>query len=193
MGTQSVANVSPEVGRYVELLRQRGPLALWELSAIVELESYRLKERLDPLVESGWLLTEEMEGRTFYVLAEGDGTSGGETLPDGGGFLERAVSLVRPKHTFEPVPVRTALKRKMVESCTYKKLITEAYVLTLDAQRYSEKERIRVNLVVEKDLRKIKDLDDKKLYLADFIYEKALGKNKDYFAERNLIHNHGAS
>ena len=192
MGTQPVANVSPEVGRYVELLRQRGPLALWELSAIVELESYRLKERIDPLVETGWLLTEEIEGRTFYVLAEeGRGTE----EPDRGGrtLIDMAVSLVRPKHTFEPVAARTSLKRKMVESCTYKKLITEAYVLTLDTDRYSEKERIRVNLVVEKDLRKIKDLDDKKLYLADFIYEKALGKGKDYFAERNLIHNHGAS
>lgn len=179
---KSGSPISGEAARYVGLIKERGPLALWEIAVIVETEAFRIEERLSPLLEEGMLITFEHAGRTFLRLPEEEPTLNGSSS-----LIDKLSLLVKGKLTFQPIPERTAFKMRMRDSCTYKKLITEAYVLTMDPGRYSQEERIRTNLVVERDLKKIKSIDDKKLYLADFIYEKALGKKRSYFKERNLI------
>lgn len=79
------------------------------------------------------------------------------------------------------------MKHILTSRNNYKKLIQEAYVLTLPPNPYTEEERIKTNLWVERDLKKLTTLDEKRLFLADFIYEKSLGKKKDYFKKRRLI------
>lgn len=155
---------------------------MWEIAAIVETEAFRIEERLAPLLEDGMLLTLDQAGRTFLRLPDEDPPQNGSSS-----LIGKLSLFVSGRLTFQPIPERTALKMRMRDSCTYKKLITEAYVLTMDPGKYSQEERIKTNLVVERDLKKIKSIDDKKLYLADFIYEKALGKKKSYFKDRKLI------
>src|SRR3990172_1925813 len=99
---------------FIKLIKERGPLSIWEMSVIVETDIFRVEEKLDPIIKEG-------------------------------------------------------------------------YVLTLPPNPYTEEERIKLNLWVERDLKKLSTLDEKRLFLADFIYEKSVGKKKDYFKKRKLI------
>src|SRR3990170_2041825 len=118
---------------FIKLIKERGPLSIWEMSVIVETDIFRVEEK------------------------------------------------------FEPIPERSDTKHILTSKNNYKKLIQEAYVLTLPPNFYTEEERIKTNLWVERDLKKLSTLDEKRLFLADFIYEKSVGKKKDYFKKRKLI------
>ncbi|MEE9252785.1 MAG: hypothetical protein V3U74_05480 [Thermodesulfobacteriota bacterium] len=172
-----------EISKYIDLIKERGPLTLWELAVIVETEAFRIKDRLEPVVEEKELVTFEADGRTFYNLNEiGSGSSG-----NGEGLFKMNLDFFRRKHAFQSIPKRAEVKTTMVEKCSYKKLITEAYILTTASEKYSEEQRVKTNLVVERDLIKLTTLEEKKLYLADFIYEKSIGKKKSYLKDRHLL------
>jgi hypothetical protein len=79
------------------------------------------------------------------------------------------------------------MKEILQSKNNYKKLIQEAYVLTLPPNPYTEEERIKTNLWVERDLKKLSTLDEKRLFLSDFIYERSVGKKQDYFKRRKLL------
>jgi len=171
-----------EVSTYLELIRNRGPLTVWEIAAVVETEAFRIEDRLAPALEDGWIVTFETLGRTFLRLSDQEYDVENDNKP----LLARVASTFNRTLQFESIPKRTAVKRTMTDICSYKKLINEAYILTRDEGQYSEEQRIKTNLIVERDIKKLKTLDEKKLYLADFIYEKSLGRKKNYFKKRQL-------
>ncbi|MGE5443338.1 MAG: hypothetical protein ACM3SR_01905 [Ignavibacteriales bacterium] len=165
---------------YVELIKKRGPLTIWEMSVIAEADIFRVQEKLDPLIKEGMILPFEEGGRTYYKFAgEENGRKKGKS------FFS---TLFNRKIEFESISERMAMKEILSSKNSYKKLIQEAYILTLPhSNPYTEEERIKINLWVERDLKKLSTLDEKKLFLADFIYEKSIGKKKDYFKRRKLL------
>lgn len=165
---------------YIELIRERGPLAIWEMSVTAETDIFRVQEKLDPLIKEGWIVPFEEGGRTYYKVAgEENGRKKNKS------FFS---SPFNRKIEFETIPKRMAMKEIFASKNSYKKLIQEAYVLTLPhSNPYTEEERIKINLWVERDLKKLQTLDEKKLFLADFIYDKSIGKKRDYFKRRNLL------
>ncbi len=173
---------SKDSSKYLELIRERGPLTIWEMSVIVETDIFRVQEKLDPIIREGWIIPFEERGRTYYKIG---GEENGRKGKKGRSFLS---TLFNRKIEFEPIPERIIMKEILVSKNNYKKLIQEAYVLTLPhSNPYTEEERIKINLWVERDLKKLQTLDEKKLFLADFIYEKSVGKKKDYFKRRKLL------
>jgi hypothetical protein len=165
---------------YIELIRERGPLTIWEMSVMAETDIFRVQEKLDPLIKEGWIVQFEEGGRTYYKVAgEENGRKKNKS------FFS---SPFNRKIEFEPIPKRIAMKEILASKNNYKKLIQEAYILTLPhSNPYTEEERIKINLWVERDLKKLQTLDEKKLFLADFIYEKSIGKKRDYFKKRRLL------
>jgi hypothetical protein len=171
---------SVDSSTYIELIKERGPLTIWEMSVIAETDIFRVQEKLDPLIKEGKIVPFEEGGRTYYKIAGKE-----ESRKKSRSFLSR---LFNRKIEFESIPKRMAMKEILVSKNNYKKLIQEAYVLTLPhSNPYTEEERIKINLWVERDLKKLQTLDEKKLFLADFIYEKSIGKKKDYFKRRKLL------
>ncbi|MER3445900.1 MAG: hypothetical protein C4291_03255 [Candidatus Dadabacteria bacterium] len=171
---------SADSSTYIELIKERGPLTIWEMSVIAETDIFRVQEKLDPLIKEGKIVSFEEGGRIYYGIAgEENGQKKNRLF-----FL----SLFNRRIEFESIPKRTAMKEILASRNNYKKLIQEAYVLTLPhSNPYTEEERIKINLWVERDLKKLQTLDEKKLFLADFIYEKSIGKKKDYFKRRKLL------
>jgi hypothetical protein len=165
---------------YIELIKERGPLTVWEMSVIAETDIFRVQEKLDPAVKEGKVVPFEEGGRTYYKIAgEENGRKKNKSLFS---------AIFNRKIEFESIDKRMTMKEILVSKNNYKKLIQEAYVLTLPhSNPYTEEERIKINLWVERDLKKLQTLDDKKLFLADFIYEKSIHKKKDYFNKRNLM------
>ncbi len=164
---------------YIELIKERGPLTVWEMSVIAETDTFRVQEKLDPLINEGKIVQFEEQGRTYYRIP------GEEISQKNKSFFSK---LFNRRLEFEPLPKRIAFKEILASNNNYKKLIQEGYVLTLaHSNPYTEEERIKINLCVERDLKKLSTLDEKKIFLADFIYEKSLGKKKDYFKKRKLI------
>ena len=165
---------------YIELVKERGPLTIWEMSVIAETDIFRVQEKLDPAISEGKVVPFEEGERTYYKIAgEENGRKNNKS------FFS---SLFNRKIEFESIDKRIAMKEILASNNNYKKLIQEAYVLTLPhSNPYTEEERIKINLWVERDLKKLQTLDEKKLFLADFIYEKSIGKKRDYFKKRQLI------
>ncbi len=165
---------------FLKLIKERGPLTIWEMSMIVETDVFRVEEKLDPIIKEGFIVPFEGLGRTYYKIPGEDSSKKTKSFF----FLN---DLFKSKLKFEPIPERTTTKHILASKNNYKKLIQEAYVLTLPPNPYTEEERIKLNLWVERDLKKLSTLDEKRLFLADFIYEKSVGKDKNYFKKRKLI------
>jgi hypothetical protein len=166
---------------YIELIKERGPLTIWEMSVIVETDIFRVLEKLDPLIKEEVIVPFEEGGRTYYKTPDGENNHRKNKTPFS------FTNLFSRKLGFELIPERGAIKQILTSNNNYKKLIQEAYVLTLPPNPYTEEERIKINLWVERDLKKLSTLDEKKLFLADFIYEKSIGKDKNYFKKRGLL------
>jgi hypothetical protein len=165
---------------YIELIKERGPLTIWEMSMIAETDIFRVQEKLDPAIKEGKIARFEEGGRMYYKIPGEDGNR-----KQSRSFLS---NFFNRKLEFEPIPKRIATKEILALKNNYKKLIQEAYVLTLPhSNPYTEEERIKINLWVERDLKKLSTLDEKKLFLVDFIYEKSIGKKKNYFKIRKLL------
>src|SRR5574341_2010135 len=165
---------------FLKLIKERGPLTIWEMSMIVETDIFRVEEKLDPLIKEGFIVPFEELGRTYYKIPGQENNK--KSKP-----IFSLTGLFNSKLKFEPITERTATKHILTSKNNYKKLIQEAYVLTLPPNPYTEEERIKTNLWVERDLKKLTTLDEKRLFLTDFIYEKSLGKKKDYLKKRKLI------
>jgi len=166
---------------FLKIIKERGPLTIWEMSVIVETDIFRIEEKLDPIIKEGFIVPFEELGRTYYKIpGEENNNKKSKSIFSLTGFFNS-------KLKFEPIPERTDMKHILTSRNNYKKLIQEAYVLTLPPNPYTEEERIKTNLWVERDLKKLSTLDEKRLFLADFIYEKSVGKKKDYFKKRKLI------
>lgn len=165
---------------FIKLIKERGPLSIWEMSVIVETDIFRVEEKLDPIIKEGFIVPFEELGRTYYKIPGEDNNKKSKSIFS-------LTGLFNSKLKFEPIPERTTTKHILTLRNNYKKLIQEAYVLTLPPNPYTEEERIKLNLWVERDLKKLSTLDEKRLFLADFIYEKSVGKKKGYFKKRKLI------
>ncbi len=171
-----------EPSTFVDLLKERGPLTIWEMSVIIETDISRVQEKIEPLINDGMIVSFEEQGRTYYKISGGENNHNKNKS-----FLSSILARFNKKLSFEPLPDRIAVKQVLTSQNNYKKLIQEAYVLTLPPNPYTEEERIKTNLWVERDLKKLTTLDEKRLFLSDFIYEKSLGKKKDYLKKRKLL------
>jgi hypothetical protein len=167
---------------FLDLIEKRGPLTIWEMSVIVETDISRVQEKIDPLIKEEKIVSFEEQGRTYYKIP-GEENHRGKNKS----FLSNLTNLFNKKLGFEPLPDRIAMKEILQSKNNYKKLIQEAYVLTLPPNPYTEEERIKTNLWVERDLKKLSTLDEKRLFLSDFIYERSVGKKQDYFKRRKLL------
>ena len=175
--TQSV-----EPSTFLELIKKRGPLTIWEMSVTIETDISRVQEKIEPLIKEEVIVPYEEQGRTYYKIPGGENNH-----KKNKSIFAPIAGLFNKKLKFESLPDRIAMKEILTSKNNYKKLIQEAYVLTLPPNPYTEDERIKTNLWVERDLKKLSTLDEKRLFLADFIYEKSVGKKKDYFKKRKLI------
>jgi hypothetical protein len=167
---------------FLELIKERGPLTLWEMSVIIETDILRVQEKIEPMIKEEVIVPFEERGRTYYKIPGVENNNKRNKS-----FFSNLTSLFNNKLKFEPLPERITMKQILTSKNNYKKLIQEAYVLTLPPNPYTEEERIKTNLWVERDLKKLTTLDEKRLFLSDFIYEKSIGKKKDYFKKRKLL------
>ena len=167
---------------FLELIKERGPLTIWEMSVIIETDISRVQEKIEPLIKEEVIVPYEEQGRTYYKIPVGENNH-----KKNKSFFAPIAGLFIKKLKFGSLPDRIAMKEILTSKNNYKKLIQEAYVLTLPPNPYTEEERIKTNIWVERDLKKLTTLDEKRLFLADFIYEKSLGKKNDYFKKRKLI------
>src|ERR1700752_3643502 len=105
---------------YIELIKERGPLTVWEMSVAVETDVFRVQEKLDPVIKEGKIAPFEEKGRTYYKIPDDDGSR-----KQSRSFLS---SFFNRNLEFEPIPKRIATKEILSSKNNYKKLIQEAYV-----------------------------------------------------------------
>ena len=65
--TQSV-----EPSTFLELIKKRGPLTIWEMSVTIETDISRVQEKIEPLIKEEVIVPYEEQGRTYYKIPGGE-------------------------------------------------------------------------------------------------------------------------
>src|SRR5574341_1526139 len=89
---------------FLKLIKERGPLSLWEMSMIVETDIFRVEEKLDPLIKEGFIVPFEELGRTYYKI------QGAENNNKKSKSIFSLTGFFNSKLQFEPIPERTVMK-----------------------------------------------------------------------------------